>query len=341
MFQTEIILFLQSFESDPLNVFFRIINSVGYSTFYISLAIIIMFCINFRKGFYLLHVLLWTGFVTTFLKEYFALPRPCDVDLSVKLINKDYLNPTKFDSMGASRFLGGLPHDVVTYFRNIENYSHGLPSGHVSATTALWGAIYQLFQQRWVKILSIALVVLMPITRMYLGRHFLVDVLGGILIGMFFVFFFYFSVYKSHPIRDTFIQKVAYFSLAPRAVLQLAYLLILPFIIYWIISQENAKGPGLLLGLNVGFVLLTMRGLPLDGGSFFQKVFRFLIAAVFYHGPNLLLKNLGLDDIPSLEFIRMTVASFTMIYFTTELSVKLRLYNREALNKLQANNAST
>ena len=311
MFQTETILFLQSFESDPLDVFFRIINSVGYSRFYITIIIVIMFGINFRKGFYLLHVVLWTGFVTTFLKEYFALPRPCDVDLNVKLINKDYLNPTKFDSMGASRFLGGLPHDVVTYFRNIENYSYGLPSGHVSASTAVWGALYQLFQQRWVKTLTIALVVLMPITRMYLGRHFLVDVLGGILIGMFFVLFFYFSVYKSHPIRDTFIQKVAYFSLAPRAVLQLAYFLILPFIIYWIISQENAKGPGVLLGLNVGFMLLTMRGLPLDAGSFFQRIFRILIAVVFFAGTDLLLKNLGLDDIPALEFIRATVMSFT------------------------------
>ena len=326
MFQTEIILFLQSFESDPLDVFFRIINSVGYSRFYITIIIVIMFGINFRKGFYLLHVLLWTGFVTTFLKEYFALPRPCDVDLNVKLINKDYLNPTKFDSMGASGFLGGLPHDVVTYFRNIENYSHGLPSGHVSATTALWSAIYQLFQQRWVKILSIGLVVLMPITRMYLGRHFLADVLGGIVVGMFFVLFFFFSVYKSQPIRDTFIQKVAYFPLAPKAVLQLAYFLILPFIIYWVISKGT--GPGVLLGLNVGFILITMKGLPLEGGSFLQKVFRILIASVFFHGPNLLLKNLGLDDIPSLEFIRATVASFLMMYLTTELSVKLRLYNR-------------
>ena len=61
---------------------------------------------------------------------------------------------------------------------------------------------------------------------------------------------------------------------------------------------------------------------------------RLLIAGVLFHGLNLLLKNLGFDDIPSLEFIRATVASFLMIYLTTELSVKLRLYNREAINKL-------
>jgi len=223
MFQTEIIRYLQSFESAPLNALLGIVNSVGYSDFYIALLIIIMFGINFRKGFYLMHVLIWTGVVTTFLKEYFALPRPCDVDSNVKLINKDYQNPTKFESMGARHFLGGLPHEVVIYFRNVADYSYGLPSGHVSSTTALWAAISQLFQQSWVKTMSIALVILMPITRMYLGRHFLVDVIGGLFVGVFFVLLFYYSAYKAQWIRDTFSQRVAYFSLTPGAALLLTY----------------------------------------------------------------------------------------------------------------------
>ena len=166
----------------------------------------------------------------------------------------------------------------------------------------------------------------MPITRMYHGRHFLIDVLGGIVVGMFFVLFFYFSVYKSQAIRDTFTQKVAYFTLAPRTVLQLTYFLVLPFIVYWVTSKGT--GAGILLGLNVGFLLITMRGLPLEEGTFFQRVFRVLIAAVFFHGPNILLKNMELDDIPSLEFIRAAVASFMMMYVSTELIIRLRLFNR-------------
>jgi membrane-associated phospholipid phosphatase len=326
VFQTELILFLQSFESDLLNVFFETVNSAGYSQFFMSVPIIIMFGIHFRKGFYLLHILLWTGFATNFLKEYFALPRPSDVDSNVRYINTGYPNPTKFDSMGARSFLGRLPDEVVTYFRSIEGMSYGLPSGHVSAATALWGGMYQLFQQQWVRVLSIALIALMPITRMYLGRHFLADVLGGIIVGMFFVLFFHFSVYRSHAIRDTFGQRVAYFPLDPKTVLQWVYFVILPFMVYWVTSQ--GKGPGLLLGLNAGFIVVAMRGLPTDEGSFFHRLLRTLIAAVSFHGPNLLLKNLGLYDIPSLEYIRYAVAGFVMMCVTTELSVKLGLYKR-------------
>jgi hypothetical protein len=66
MFQTEIVLFLQLFESDPLNAFFAMINSLGYSWFFMGFAIILMFGFNFRKRFYLLHILLWTAIATVF-----------------------------------------------------------------------------------------------------------------------------------------------------------------------------------------------------------------------------------------------------------------------------------
>ena len=329
MFQTNIILFLQSFESALLNLFFGAINSVGYSYIYIPLLLIIMFGISFRKGFYLLHVSLWAVFVAIFLKNYFALPRPFNVDLNIKLINRGYQNSTIFDSMGARHFLGGLPNDVVTYFRNTTNdHSYGLPSGHVSLTTALWGSIFQLFQQLWVKVLAIALVVLMSITRMYLGQHFLADVLGGLFIGAFFMLFFYYYVYKSDSIKDTFSQRVTYFSFSPKAAKLLAYFIIAPLIIYLILPQKYDCYPGTLLGINVGFVLLTIKGIPLDGGTFFQKTFRILTAIVLFFVTSLLLKYLSLVGIPSQEFIRALVVGFTMIYVTTELSVKLRLYKR-------------
>jgi membrane-associated phospholipid phosphatase len=179
MFQTEIILFLQSFESVSLNAFFAVINATGYSSFFIQAIFVIMFGVDFRKGFYLLHVLLWTAGITALLKIFFALPRPCDVDLNVKLINKEYPNPTTFESMGASHFWGGLPHEVITYYRNIKDYSYGIPSGHVSSTTVFWGAISQLSQQIWIRMLAIMLIVFMPLTRMYLGRHFFADVITG------------------------------------------------------------------------------------------------------------------------------------------------------------------
>ena len=130
-----------------------------------------------------MHVLLWTGIVTVFLKDFFALPRPSDVDVNVKLINKDYLNSTAFDSMGAQSFFGALPPEVVDHFRSVDGTSFGLPSGHVSITTALWSSVFGLFRPAWVKALSVALIVLIPITRMYLGRPFL-EFLRAAIVGL-------------------------------------------------------------------------------------------------------------------------------------------------------------
>ncbi len=333
MFQTEIILFLQSFESIYINFFFKIINCFGYSNFYIPILMIIMFGIDFRKGFYLLHVLLWTSFVTTFLKEYFALPRPSDVDLNVKLINKDYSNPTRFNGMGASHFFGGLPQEVILYFRNLQDYSHGLPSGHVSSTTAIWGSVSQLFQQLWIKILAISLIVLMPITRMYLGRHFLIDVLGGLIVGLVFVMIFYHFVYKSQAIHNVFSERVKYFSLNPKTIPILSYFFITPLVFYWIAPQDNLSDAGNLLGLNIGFMLLSIKGLPLDAGTFLQKILRIFIAIVLFFGSNLILKSIGMDDIPTLEFIRAIIVSFIVIYVTVMLGIKFRIYKRKTLNE--------
>ncbi len=218
MFQTEIILFLQTFESAFLNALLGAVNSTGYSEFYVPLLIVILFGISFRKGFYLLHVLLWTGLTTTLLKEHFALPRPCDVDLNVKLPGSGHQNATRFDGMGARRFWGALPAEAVAFFRDAEDSSHGLPSGHVSTATALWTAISQLFRQPWVRWLAIAIVALMPITRMYLGRHFLADVLGGLLVGGFFALAFYYFVYRSKSVRRVLSQSRAVFAVSPWSV---------------------------------------------------------------------------------------------------------------------------
>jgi len=328
MFQTDIIIFLQSFETSQLNFFFKIINSLGYSNFYIPILIIILFGINFRKGFYLLHVLIWTSFVTTFLKEYFSLPRPADVDLNVKLINKDYQNSTRFTGMGASHFFGGLPHEVISYFRNVHDYSYGLPSGHVSSIMAIWGSVFLLFKQSGVKITAILLVALMPIARMYLGRHFPIDVIGGLIVGLFFVLVFYNFVYKSVSLAETFSRRVSYFSINPKTIIMLSYFLIMPLFVFWIAPQDALSDAGNLLGLNIGFMLVTRKGIPLDSGTFLQKSIRIIIAFVIFSGTNLLLKMLGLDDIPILEFIRAVIVSFIVIYIPIEIGIKIGIYNR-------------
>ena len=59
----------------------------------------------------------------------------------------------------------------------------GLPSGHTQNTVVLWGYLAWAFRRRWLTALAAVLMVLVPLSRLYLGVHFPTDLLGGYLLG--------------------------------------------------------------------------------------------------------------------------------------------------------------
>jgi membrane-associated phospholipid phosphatase len=61
--------------------------------------------------------------------------------------------------------------------------SFGLPSGHAQNALALWGRLAAGIRRRWATWAAIALIVLISLSRLYLGVHFPTDVLGGWIAG--------------------------------------------------------------------------------------------------------------------------------------------------------------
>ena len=56
MFQTELILFLQSFETDVLNSFFIFWTTTGYNRWMVPIALLILFGVSFQAGFITMEV---------------------------------------------------------------------------------------------------------------------------------------------------------------------------------------------------------------------------------------------------------------------------------------------
>ncbi len=331
MFQTEIIIFLQSFASDFLTAFFKYFTEIGKSTYAAPLVLIVMFGISFRMGFILLHVVSWNGLITFYLKELFSLPRPLNVDIHVKLLGETAPNATPFESMGAKTFFGGFSKDTVEYIRNYPFDSWGFPSGHASHVVALWGSISLYFKKTWIYLMSVMMIVFISLSRMYLGRHFLADVLAGLLLGFFVTVVFYRGIYKNNSLLSFIFERSKKTRISIRTILGLFYFLIVPFLV-WLIPGVLVKQVAALLGLNLGFILIRHRGIPKDTGHFLQRSGRVLLAGavffLFYVGLKIGIGLVLANEPVSVEFIRLVFSMFISFWGSVELCIKLKLYER-------------
>jgi membrane-associated phospholipid phosphatase len=331
MFQTELVLFLQSFETDFLNYFFQFCSDVGFSRWTSLFLLVFLFGISFRYGVILMQAMILSGLTSLGLKEVFALPRPAHVDLNVKLIGQGTPNLTPFDSQGAQGFFGRLPEDVVASFRANPPQSWGFPSGHTSNAMTLGGLLFLFAKKPWVKLIALAILVFVPLSRMYLGRHFLVDVLGGYVIGLAFVLIFYKGVVKNTRLCSFLFRKPQKLQWNIKIILFFFYMCIFPFLIL-IVPGINHEVVAALLGLNIGFLLVWRRGIPEDKGTIWQRIARILLALAVYALADQISGRLSqflLPVVPGLiEFTQNALTSFFLLWGSTALCIKLGLYRQ-------------
>lgn len=129
----------------------QLITELGSETVFLATALILYWCVNKREGCYLVAV----GFLGTifnqFLKIFCRIPRPWVRDPSFTVVES-----ARADATGYS-----------------------FPSGHSQTAVGTFGVIAMGAKRRWVRAGSIALMVLVPFSRMYLGVHTPADVLVG------------------------------------------------------------------------------------------------------------------------------------------------------------------
>jgi len=65
--------------------------------------------------------------------------------------------------------------------------SFGLPSGHTQKAVAVWATLATSFRKKWLWIVSVIMIIMIALSRIYLGVHFLTDVLAGLAISILFL----------------------------------------------------------------------------------------------------------------------------------------------------------
>jgi len=124
---------------------------LGDAEFYLLVIAILYWCWDTRLGLRLALLMGITGGLNQALKVAFHLPRPYWVSPEVKALGS--------------------------------NPSFGLPSAHAQGSAALWGLIAADARSRWIWAFTSGMIVLIGISRVFLGVHFPTDVLAGWALG--------------------------------------------------------------------------------------------------------------------------------------------------------------
>ena len=139
---------LESVRVPILNEFMLHVTQLGEETAFLVAALILFWCIDKYKGYYVLTV----GFIGTltnqFLKLLFRIPRPWIVD-------------EKFTILEQAREAAS---------------GYSFPSGHTQSAVGTFGAIAYAVKNRWVRYLCVSAAILVAFSRMYIGVHTPMDV---------------------------------------------------------------------------------------------------------------------------------------------------------------------
>lgn len=172
---------------------------------------------------------------------YWCLDRRTGARLTLLFLLSTYIN-------AAAKVIAAQPRPYQ-YSLDVWAYKHvgmgGFPSGHTQGAVVVWGYLASQVRRRWAWIVAGLLMLLVPLSRLYLGVHFPHDLLGGYAIGA--IVLLLFLRWEQHgELRLTRMQLRQQLALAAGIPLVLTAL-------FW--HEDGVTAGATLLGMGVGFVL--------------------------------------------------------------------------------------
>lgn len=129
----------------------RVFTFLGSEEFFLLVLPVVYWCVDARLGLRLGVVLLFNGALNAVLKLAFFGPRPYWVNPHIRALSAES--------------------------------SFGVPSGHAQVAAGLWGMAAASLRRGWAWAAALFIVGMIGLSRLYLGVHFLHDVLLGWLLG--------------------------------------------------------------------------------------------------------------------------------------------------------------
>ena len=148
---------LQQF-SPAMDIFFKALTFLGDEAFFLASLPFVYWCLCKRTGSRLSVLFLVSAYINMAAKHLADMPRPFEYSPAVQAL------------VAAS---GG-----------------GFPSGHTQGAVVFWGYLAYIYKNKLFRALCGCLLLAIPLSRVYLGVHFPIDIAGGYLIGALLLFAF-------------------------------------------------------------------------------------------------------------------------------------------------------
>lgn len=145
----EFLYLLEKIRVPRLNELMLAVTELGSEMPFLIIALVVFWCVDKRRGYYVLSVGFLGTLTNQFMKLWFRVPRPWVLDPNFTILEQ------------AREAAAG----------------YSFPSGHTQNAVGTFGALAITTKTRWIKVLSVVLAVLVPFSRMYVGVHTPADVL--------------------------------------------------------------------------------------------------------------------------------------------------------------------
>ncbi len=295
---------------DGVMAFFSFLGTIQ---FYLIFIPFIYWVVSAQLGFRILLLLIGTDFLGLAFKQLLHQPRPYWVGDVQALAEETY---------------------------------YGIPSSHASDSLAVWGYLAYRLNKAWLWVLTFIVVLLIGISRMYLGVHFPTDVLGGWLIGLVAIFL----LVKGEKWLSPTLKKQSAGSLIGIGFLVSLLMLLAGWLVGLVIASSpdpaewanfstQARGishyftlAGALFGMVAGYTLMRQHAAFETKGSWVKRIGRYLLGMagvlLLFYGLDLLFGMTAADESALgliLRYIRYGSVTFWATFGAPWVFLKLRL----------------
>jgi membrane-associated phospholipid phosphatase len=199
--------------------FFLYVTELGGSNIYLAIILIGFWAVKKRETIVFALLVLFSGMLNYWLKGAFSNPRPPETD----------------------------------WLEGASASGYSLPSGHAQSATTFYGWLGIKIKTWWMAIISLALIVLIGLSRVYIGVHWMGDVLLGWAVGAILILF----VWRFQEPVQSYLSKYSR---------DLLYLLLVVFgIVVTILTELIIHVPDDNFGANGGLLVGLAIGLWLEG----------------------------------------------------------------------------